>query len=108
MDANTLLNVQHCETMVQVRSCIDAIDAQVVALLAARSGYIAQAARIKQRADQIVDLERVEYIVHRMRDAMTARAAPPDIAEATYRSLIAASIEFEKQEFARLRAGGQP
>ena len=108
MDADTLLNVQHCETMVQVRSCIDAIDAQVVALLAARSGYIAQAARIKQRADQIVDLERVEYIVHRMRDAMTARAAPPDIAEATYRALIAASIEFEKQEFARLRAGGQP
>ena len=107
MDAETLLNVQHCETMMQVRSCIDAIDAQVVALLAARSGYIAQAARIKQRADQIVDLERVEYIVHRMRDAMTARAAPPDIAEATYRSLIAASIEFEKQEFARLRAGGR-
>ena len=108
MDAETLLNVQHCETMVQVRSCIDAIDAQVAALLAARSGYIAQAARIKQRADQIVDLERVEYIVHRMRDAMTARAAPPDIAEATYRSLIAASIEFEMHEFARLRAGGQP
>ena len=108
MDADTLLNVQHCETMVQVRTCIDAIDEQVVALLAARSGYIAQAARIKQRADQIVDLERVEYIVHRMRDAMTARAAPPDIAEATYRSLIAASIEFEKHEFARLRAGGQP
>jgi isochorismate pyruvate lyase len=108
MDADTLLKVQRCETMVQVRSCIDAIDEQVVALLAARSGYIAQAARIKQRADQIVDLERVEYIVHRMRDAMTARAAPPDIAEATYRALIAASIEFEKQEFARLRAGGQP
>ena len=107
MDADTLLTVQHCETMVQVRSCIDAIDEQVVALLAARSGYIAQAARIKQRADQIVDLERVEYIVHRMRDAMAARAAPPDIAEATYRSLIGASIAFEQQEFARLRAGDQ-
>lgn len=107
MDADTLLKVQHCETMGQVRSCIDAIDEQVVALLAARSGYIAQAARIKQRADQIVDLERVEYIVQRMRDAMAARAAPPDIAEATYRSLIGASIAFEQKEFARLRAGDQ-
>ena len=107
MDADTLLTVQHCETMVQVRSRIDAIDEQVVALLAARSGYIAQAARIKQRADQIVDLERVEYIVHKMRDAMAARAAPPDIAEATYRSLIGASIAVEQQEFARLRAGDQ-
>ena len=105
MDINTLLDVQHCETMAQVRSCIDAIDENVVALLAARSGYIAQAARIKQHPHQIVDLERVEYIVHRVRDAMMARAAPPDIAEATYRSLIGASIAFEQQEFARLRAG---
>jgi isochorismate pyruvate lyase len=52
-----------------------------------------------------VDLERVEYIVHRVRDAMAARAAPPDIAEAAYRSLIGASIAFEQQEFARLRVG---
>ena len=108
MEADTLLNVQHCETMVQVRTCIDAIDEQVVALLAARSGYIAQAARIKQRADQIVDLERVEYIVHRVRDAMAARAAPPDLAEATYRSLSGASIALEQRDFARLRAGDRP
>ena len=104
MDINTLLEVQHCETMAQVRSHIDAIDDTVVALLAARSGYIAQAARVKQHADQIVDLERVEFIVARVRDAMSARVAPPDIAEATYRALIGASIAFEKQEFARLRA----
>jgi hypothetical protein len=39
---------------------------------------------------------------------MAARAAPPDIAEATYRSLIGASIAFEQQEFARLRAGERP
>jgi isochorismate pyruvate lyase len=106
MDITTLLEVQHCESMSHVRSCIDAIDEKVFALLAARSGYIAQAARIKQHADQIVDLERVEYIVHRAREAMAARAAPADIAEATYRSLIGASIAFEMQEFSRLRAAG--
>ena len=106
MDVDTLLDVQHCNTMVQVRSCIDAIDDRVVALLAARSGYIAQAARIKQRADQIVDLERVEYIVQRVRDAMGVRTAPPEIAEAAYRALIDASIAYERLEFARLRAGG--
>lgn len=104
MDINTLLEARHCESMAQVRNRIDAIDDAVLALLAARSGYIAQAARIKQHADQIVDVERVEYIVHRARDAMAAREAPPEIAEATYRALIGASIAFEKQEFARLHA----
>lgn len=104
MGIDKSLEVQHCETMAQVRACIDAIDEKVFELLAARSGYIAQAARIKQHVDQIVDLERVEFIVQRARHVMAARDAPADIGEATYRTLIGASIAFEKQEFARLRA----
>ena len=104
MGIDKSLEVQHCESMAQVRACIDAIDNKIFELLAARSGYIAQAARIKQHVDQIVDLDRVEFIVHRARDAMAARDAPADIAESTYRTLIGASIAFEQREFARLRA----
>jgi len=47
MGIDKSLEVQHCESMAQVRACIDAIDDKVFELLAARSGYIAQAARIK-------------------------------------------------------------
>jgi len=40
--------VQHCATMTDVRRCVDALDDVLVPLLVQRSGYMTQAARIKQ------------------------------------------------------------
>ena len=39
--------VEHCESMADVRRNIDALDLRIVALIAERSGYVAQAARVK-------------------------------------------------------------
>ena len=95
--------VRHCETMADVRREIDALDDAIVALIAERSAYVAQAARIKQDAGQIVDEERIEFIVARVRARAERLGAPPDVLEAAYRAMIGASIEFERTEFARLR-----
>ncbi len=95
--------VSHCHTMADVRAHIDALDSVIVPLMAQRSAYVAQAARIKQCATQVVDLERVEYIVRRVKAQAEALGAPAAVVEAAYRAMIAASIEFEHGEFARLR-----
>ena len=95
--------VSHCHTMADVRTHIDALDAAIVPLIAQRSAYVAQAARIKQSASQVVDLERVEYIVRRVKAQTEALGAPAAVVEATYRAMIAASIAYEHGEFARLR-----
>ena len=95
--------IQACDTMAQVRSHIDALDERIVALLAERSGYVAQAARIKQEAAQVADSARVEFIVERVRTMARGHGAPEVVVEAAYRALIAASIDFEHREFARLR-----
>ena len=92
--------VAHCDTMADVRRHIDALDAQIVALLVQRTGYVAQAARIKPSADQIVDVERIEFIVNRMRTLAASQGGSPDVVEAAYRALIQASIDFERVEFA--------
>ncbi|MBV8621665.1 MAG: chorismate mutase [Curvibacter sp.] len=94
-----------CQDMAQLRQQIDALDERIVPLLAERSTYIARAARIKQRADQIVDMDRVEFIVARVKAQAEALAAPPAVIEAAYRALIAASIDYESGEFSRLRQG---
>ena len=96
-------NVQHCENLAQVREHIDALDMQLVPLLAERSGYVAQAARLKQSTDQIVDVARIESIVQRVRAMAEELGASPKLMEALYRSMITAFIEFEREEFARLR-----
>jgi isochorismate pyruvate lyase len=97
--------VQHCASMEDVRRHIDALDAQIVSLLAERSGYVAQAARIKQDAAHVYDQARIDFIVERVKAMAAEQGAPQAVAEATYRAMIDAFIAFERQEFARLRAG---
>jgi isochorismate pyruvate lyase len=99
------ITVQHCDTMADVRRHIDALDDRIVALLAERSGYVAQAARIKQRADQVYDQARIDFIIDRVRAQARQAGAPEAVMEATYRAMIAAFIEFEHGEFARLKEG---
>ena len=103
MSATDRPSVEHCRTMADVRRNIDALDDRIVALVAERSAYVAQAARIKQSADQIVDNARIEFIVDRVRAQARAAGAPEAVLEAAYRAMIAASIDFERGEFQRLR-----
>ncbi|NDP64670.1 chorismate mutase [Polaromonas sp.] len=98
--------VEHCDTMADVRRNIDALDTRIVALMAERSGYIAEAARIKQNADQVHDQARIDFIVNRVTAMAKAQGAPEAIIEAAYRAMIDASIEFEHGEFKRLRQEG--
>ena len=95
--------VEHCHTMADVRRNIDALDERIVALIAERSAYVAQAARIKQSASDIVDPVRIEFIIDRVRAKARAAGVPEAVLEAAYRAMIAASIDFERGEFKRLR-----
>ncbi|TAF83464.1 MAG: chorismate mutase [Curvibacter sp.] len=96
---------KHCETMAEVRSHIDALDERITALLVERTGYMTQAARIKQDASKVHDQERIEFIAARVRRMAAEQGGQPRVVEAAYRALMDASIAFEHREFARLREG---
>ena len=95
--------VEHCNTLADVRRHIDALDERIVALMAERSGFVAQAARIKQEANQVHDQARIDFIVDRVQAMAKEQGAPEAVIEAAYRAMIDASIEFERGEFKRLR-----
>ena len=95
--------IEHCSTMADVRRHIDALDERIVALMAERSGYVAQAARIKQEAIHVHDQARIDFIVDRVQAMAKEQGAPEAVIEAAYRAMIDASIEFERGEFKRLR-----
>ena len=96
---------QHCETMAEVRSHIDALDERITALLVERTGYMSQAARIKQDVHKVHDQERIEFIAARVRQMAAELGGQPEVVEAVYCVLMDASITFEHREFARLRQG---
>jgi isochorismate pyruvate lyase len=98
--------VAHCADMADVRRHIDALDERIVALMAERSGYVAQAARIKQDANLVHDQARIDFIVQRVTAMAKEQGAPEAVIEAAYRAMIDAFIEFERGEFKRLRQEG--
>lgn len=100
-----IANVQPCSTMSDVRRQIDALDDVLVPLLVMRTGYMTQAARIKQNDAQVRDEARIAAIVDRVRTRTHTEGGQPDVMESIYRSLMEHSIAYEHREFARLRAG---
>ena len=105
MTRRAIDQVQHCTTMADVRREIDALDDILVPLLVQRTGYMTQAARIKQSDTQVRDAARIQAIVDRVRKGALAQGGQADVLEAIYRGIMEASIAYEHREFARLRAG---
>ena len=102
---STKPQAQHCDTMAEVRSHIDALDERITALLVERTHYMSQAARIKQDVTKVHDQERIEFIAARVRRIAAELGGQPEVVEAAYRALMDASIAFEHREFTRLREG---
>jgi len=95
---------EQCSTMAEVRRGIDALDEQIVALLAQRFRFMDAAARIKEDRDQIRDDARIAEVIGHVRAAARAAAIPEQLIAAVYEQLIEGSIAYELDRFdARLR-----
>lgn len=91
-----------CSNIEEVRHNIDQLDRQIVALLAARGGYVAQAAGFKKDREAVKAPQRVEQVIAKVRHLATELGASPDVTEQVYRAMIAAFIQQELAEHARL------
>jgi isochorismate pyruvate lyase len=97
-----------CATLAEVRAGIDALDAQLVALLARRALLVRDATRFKRDAAQAAAPARQAEVFARVR----ALAAPhdadfpglPDVAEATWRAMVGAFVAREQALLDRTEA----
>jgi isochorismate pyruvate lyase len=91
-------------TLGALRERIDALDAQIVALLAERALCVRDATRFKRDAFQVAAPERQAAVFARVRALAAERAAEfpslPDVVEAAYRVLVAGFIAGEERFFA--------
>lgn len=93
-----------CQTMVEVRAGVDALDRELVALLARRFGYMDAAARIKPARSQVRDEARKAQVIANASAAAAAAGMPDGLAEALWETLVEASIAYELGQWDRLRA----
>jgi isochorismate pyruvate lyase len=94
-----------CNTLGEVRVNIDRIDRQIIALMAERGRYVAEAGRFKANPAAVSAPSRVEEIIAKVRGIARENGLAEDVAERAYRAMIAAFEDFERAEWTRRNAG---
>ncbi len=93
-----------CASMTALRHEIDALDRQIIALLAARAGYIDRAVELKPGEGLAARIPgRVEEVLSKVRSAAGACGLDPALAEDVWRRLIEWSIAREERGLGRNR-----
>ena len=88
-----------CESMQDVRQAIDAVDEQLLDLLANRISYIERAAEIKTSIDSIRDDDRIESIIAKRKFQAAEHGYSEDLIESIFRQLIEYSVAHEMRVF---------
>ena len=92
-----------CETMLDVRKGVDALDRALVLMLAERQRYMDAAARIKPNRDAVFDQARIDDVVEKVLKAAGPAGLSADIAEPVWRLLIDRCIAHEFGTWDRTR-----
>ena len=92
---------ENCGSMEELRAAIDALDEQLVLLLARRQLYIERAAILKHDRGTVRDDGRIEEVVAKVLAAAKKAGLSTAIAEPVWRMLIEASIQHELHAFDR-------
>ncbi|WP_242138372.1 MULTISPECIES: chorismate mutase [unclassified Sphingomonas] len=88
-----------CITMADVRAGVDALDRELVALLARRFAYMDAAARIKPERGAVRDEARKTQVIANACAEARASGVPEQIVADLWEQLVEASIAYELRAF---------
>lgn len=88
-----------CSSLNEVRSHIDNIDDQIIALIGERGQYVMQASAFKKDEEGVRDTNRVEQVIAKVRGKAERCSADPDMVEAIYREMISRFVIMEMHKF---------
>ena len=94
---------EDCQTMVEVREGVDALDRELVRLLVTRQGYMHAAARIKPNREAVYDAPRIEDVVSKVLAEAKTQGLSAGIAEPVWRKLIERCIAHEFEVYDETR-----
>mgnify|MGYP001100485798 CR=1 FL=1 len=89
-----------CTTKTHIRTEIDRLDADLVALLAERFGYVRRMAEIKLSPDEALVPERVDEVLDQVAASAAAAGLDEGLARDLWRKLIEWNIDYERRTIA--------
>jgi isochorismate pyruvate lyase len=90
---------EQCQTMAEVRAGVDALDEQIVSLLAKRFQYMDAAARIKPHREQVRDEPRKAAVISHAQGVARKQGVSPTLVAELYERVVEASIAYELERF---------
>lgn len=89
---------EKCDSLIQAREKINLIDQHLVKLIAERQFYVDQALRFKSSVQDVQAPERVEQVIHHVRDLASDHDVDPVLVEKIYREMIQHFIQRELKQ----------
>jgi isochorismate pyruvate lyase len=88
-----------CNSLADVRSAIDHVDEQIVALLGLRADYVRSAAGFKSNESEVAAPERLTAMIEARREWAKREGLDPDWIEKLYRDLVAYFTDREMEHW---------
>jgi isochorismate pyruvate lyase len=101
---HAFLSPDDCTTMAEVRAGVDATDAELVALLVRRFGYMRAAARIKPARTAVRDEVRKAQVIDNVRSFAQSAGLPADRLAPVWNELVEQSIAYELDQWDATRS----
>lgn len=99
---------ESCRTMAEVRAGVDALDRELVTLLAERFRFMNAAARIKPARDMVRDEPRKRQVIAQAQAEAEAKGVDPELIGALWEWLVEASIAHELARWDSTKMPDQP
>lgn len=93
------MKIEECHSLQEVRDYIDDLDDKIVELIAARNGYVKQAAKFKHSIEEIKGKERMDAVMDRVRSRAMEFGVSPNLLSRLYTIMIDEMVEAEISEF---------
>lgn len=102
--ALAMIAPEDCQTMAEVRAGIDALDLQIVDLLAIRFRFMTAAARIKADRGAVRDEDRKAAVIANAKAAAERAGIPAEVIGDIWERLVEGSIAYEFDRWDEHRA----
>ena len=99
MSNDSIIPAAECQTMTEVRAGVDALDQNLVALIAERFEYMDAAARIKQSREIVRDEVRKAEVLQNVRKLAEDAGLPDGLTDQIWEMLIESSIAYELEQW---------
>jgi len=78
-----------CQSLEDLRACIDAIDADIISLWAKRFQYVKEVPKYKNKdKESIIAIDRYNSVLQKRREIAASHGISPDIIESIYRTML--------------------